>query len=31
MDDHRASARYRAAMLEQSLLRLYDATSEVST
>ena len=25
MDDHRASARYRAAMLEQSLLKFYDA------
>ena len=24
MDDHRASARYRAAMLEQSLLKFYD-------
>src|SRR5690606_906724 len=24
IDDHRASARYRAAMLEQSLLRFYD-------
>ena len=23
MDDHRASARYRAAMLEQSLQRFY--------
>ncbi|WP_420113103.1 xanthine dehydrogenase small subunit [Pseudactinotalea sp.] len=28
MDDHRASARYRAAMLEQSLLRFYDAAAE---
>lgn len=28
MDDHRASARYRAAMLEQSLLRFFDATAE---
>ena len=27
MDDHRASARYRAAMLEQSLLRFFDTTS----
>lgn len=27
MDDHRASARYRAVMLEQSLLRFYDATA----
>lgn len=27
IDDHRASARYRAAMLEQSLLRFYDTTS----
>lgn len=26
MDDHRASARYRAAMLEQSLLKFYDET-----
>jgi len=24
MDDHRASASYRAAMLGQALLRLYD-------
>ncbi|WP_241681193.1 xanthine dehydrogenase small subunit [Pseudactinotalea terrae] len=28
MDDHRASARYRAAMLEQSLLRFYATTNE---
>ena len=28
MDDHRASARYRAAMLEQSMLRFFDATGE---
>ncbi len=27
LDDHRASARYRAAMLEQSLLRFFDATA----
>ncbi len=30
IDDHRASAAYRAAMLEQSLLRLYVETSEVA-
>jgi xanthine dehydrogenase small subunit len=28
LDDHRASARYRAAMLGQSLLKLHAATAE---
>ena len=27
MDDHRASAAYRSAMLEQSMLRFFDRTS----